>query len=73
MHMKMEPVRFSADWDWLCDRDDVPSVVVQLRAVGKPITVAPETAQEVQTWIDRVGWQRGSAPVRLVPLERESG
>jgi hypothetical protein len=69
MHMKMEAVQYSADWDWLHGRDDVPSAVAQLRAAGQPIILDPETTHEVQSWIDRVGWRADAAPVRLVPLE----
>jgi hypothetical protein len=66
--MKIEPVIASPDWEWLRGRSDVPGVVVRLRETGVPMTLAPETAEEVKAWVERVGWGPAAAPVRLVPL-----
>ena len=64
----MTAVTDSAGWDWLPDRRDIPGVVAQLRATGTPKTLGPEAASEVRAWIEQVGWEPDSAPVRLTPV-----
>jgi hypothetical protein len=67
MDMRMTAVPNSSAWAWLQGRRDIPGVVAQLRETGKPKTLGPEAAAEVQAWIERIGWEPDSSPVRLLP------
>jgi hypothetical protein len=58
----------SAGWPYIDRRRDIPGVVAQVRATGRAMTLGPEAAEEVATWIERVGWEPNEAPMILVPL-----
>jgi hypothetical protein len=70
MDYRQTPNLNSAGWACIKDRRDVPGVVAMMRDTGNARTLGPETADEVASWVERVGWEPSDAPVLLARIDQ---